>query len=155
MSAPANKHFAVFSPDTGEIVRSGVCAAGDLALQGEHVVEGAGSAATHYVVAGALVAYTAEQADAKRARPTLVHQWSNETFAWTDPRSEAEREQELADNARSQRDRLLAASDWIAIRAIERGDAMPEAWQTYRQALRDVPEQAGFPVAIDWPTLPA
>jgi thioesterase domain-containing protein len=107
------------------------------------------------VAAGALVAYTAEQAEAKRTRPTLVHQWSNETFAWIDPRSEAEREQELADNARSQRDRLLAASDWIAIRAVERGEAMPEDWQTYRQALRDVPEQQGFPAVIDWPTAPA
>jgi len=28
------------------------------------------------------------------------------------------------------------------------------AWATYRQALRDVPQQAGFPSDINWPTTP-
>ncbi len=28
------------------------------------------------------------------------------------------------------------------------------AWETYRQALRDVPEQAGFPMSIEWPEKP-
>jgi len=29
------------------------------------------------------------------------------------------------------------------------------AWKTYRQALRDVPQQATFPSNITWPTPPA
>jgi hypothetical protein len=29
-----------------------------------------------------------------------------------------------------------------------------DAWKTYRQALRDVPQQAGFPMGIEWPELP-
>ena len=29
-----------------------------------------------------------------------------------------------------------------------------EAWATYRQALRDVTAQAGFPWTIDWPKIP-
>ncbi|TCK37963.1 phage tail assembly chaperone [Paraburkholderia sp. BL8N3] len=29
-----------------------------------------------------------------------------------------------------------------------------DAWRTYRQALRDVPQQAGFPMDIDWPLAP-
>jgi len=29
-----------------------------------------------------------------------------------------------------------------------------DAWATYRQALRDLPQQAGFPVTIDWPVKP-
>jgi hypothetical protein len=28
------------------------------------------------------------------------------------------------------------------------------AWATYRQALRDVPSQAGFPWEVQWPTQP-
>jgi len=28
------------------------------------------------------------------------------------------------------------------------------AWADYRQALRDIPEQAGFPEDIDWPPVP-
>lgn len=52
---------------------------------------------------------------------------------------------------RKERDRLLLACDWAVL-----PDAKTErtAWETYRQALRDVPEQAGFPYAIDWPIRP-
>lgn len=55
---------------------------------------------------------------------------------------------------RAERDRRLASTDWVALRAIEQGQAVPGAWASYRQALRDVPDQAGFPDAIDWPTPP-
>ena len=53
--------------------------------------------------------------------------------------------------ARKERDQLLLACDWAVL-----PDAQTEraAWETYRQALRDVPEQAGFPYAIDWPIRP-
>jgi hypothetical protein len=30
-----------------------------------------------------------------------------------------------------------------------------DAWKVFRQALREVPQQAGFPLSIDWPALPA
>lgn len=57
----------------------------------------------------------------------------------------------LATVARGTRDRLLAASDFSQL-----PDAPVDAtaWATYRQALRDVPEQAGFPQVIDWPIRP-
>jgi hypothetical protein len=53
-----------------------------------------------------------------------------------------------AQEARDMRDRLLAASDWTQV-----ADAPVDAaaWATYRQALRDVPQQAGFPDNITWP----
>ena len=54
-----------------------------------------------------------------------------------------------AESARAYRDELLARCDskvWP--------DHIPDAWRTYRQALRDVPEQAGFPASITWPTEP-
>lgn len=34
------------------------------------------------------------------------------------------------------------------------GSALTGAWAQYRQALRDLPEQAGFPFDIVWPTRP-
>lgn len=61
---------------------------------------------------------------------------------------------ELAADARARRDALLAASDWVTLRAIESGEDVPEEWASYRQALRDVPQQAGFPQTINWPTAP-
>ena len=44
------------------------------------------------------------------------------------------------DGLRNRRDRLLYKSDWIIIRAKERGTNIPTAWKTYRQALRDLPD---------------
>mgnify|MGYP000750535390 FL=1 len=56
-----------------------------------------------------------------------------------------------AANVRAQRDRLLAACDWRVIKALEAGQGLASDWAAYRQALRDVPTQAGFPWTIDWP----
>lgn len=52
------------------------------------------------------------------------------------------------------RDSMLAASDWIVTRAIERGEPMPAAWSTYRQALRDITLQPD-PFNLSWPVPPA
>ena len=54
-----------------------------------------------------------------------------------------------ADASRLYRDELLARCDdkvWP--------DHVPEDWRTYRQALRDIPAQAGFPTTINWPVKP-
>jgi hypothetical protein len=59
---------------------------------------------------------------------------------------------ELAAAVRAERDRLLAASDWTQLPDVP--EATRTAWATYRQALRDVPEQAGFPENVVWPTKP-
>lgn len=55
---------------------------------------------------------------------------------------------------RSVRDTYLSQSDWVVTRAQELGEPVPEDWAAYRQALRDVPEQEGFPYNIEWPTSP-
>lgn len=60
---------------------------------------------------------------------------------------------ELASFARQQRNRLLAESDWVVLRSYETGVPVPKNWKTYRKALRDVPDQLGFPTNIIWPTL--
>jgi hypothetical protein len=57
----------------------------------------------------------------------------------------------LATQARDQRDVLLSQSDWTQVADAPVDQA---AWATYRQALRDVPSQAGFPENINWPTRP-
>ena len=76
----------------------------------------------------------------------------------TDAEIEAEVERLIAEQpakeARAERDRLLTESDWVTIRATDTGDPVPTEWQTYRQALRDIPEQTGFPEEIEWPQEP-
>ena len=55
---------------------------------------------------------------------------------------------------RSSRDDLLKETDWIVVKYLDIGDPVPQEWAVYRQALRDVTEQAGFPGNVDWPEEP-
>lgn len=59
----------------------------------------------------------------------------------------------LAAAARRERAVLLDAAD-KAINTLEDNGGDTAAWRKYRQALRDVPAQAGFPNSIDWPAAP-
>tara|TARA_R110000803_G_scaffold10427_1_gene31928 strand:+ start:595 stop:873 length:279 start_codon:yes stop_codon:yes gene_type:complete len=56
----------------------------------------------------------------------------------------------LAAEARYKRNNLLAATDWTANSDV----TMTTEMTAYRQALRDVPTQAGWPTNISWPTAP-
>lgn len=60
----------------------------------------------------------------------------------------------IATTVRDQRDKLLSECDWIVIKAKETSTNVPAAWKTYRQALRDISSQEGFPNTITWPTKP-
>jgi hypothetical protein len=59
-----------------------------------------------------------------------------------------------AKSVRQQRDRLLAECDWIVIMHTEKGTNIPAAWEIYRQSLRDITAQAGFPHNVQWPAKP-
>ena len=61
---------------------------------------------------------------------------------------------EVARNAITHRNRLLAASDWSQAADIPHAPEVAALWRSYRQALRDIPAQAGFPAAVEWPTPP-
>ena len=56
-----------------------------------------------------------------------------------------------AEEVRESRDRLLDESDWTQVADAPVDQA---AWATYRQALRDIPQQPGFPENVTWPVAP-
>jgi hypothetical protein len=58
---------------------------------------------------------------------------------------------ELEQSIRAERNQLLTASDWTQVADAPVNQSV---WATYRQALRDLPQQIGFPVTIDWPVKP-
>lgn len=58
------------------------------------------------------------------------------------------------ENIRSRRDGLLQETDWIVSKSYEAGEPVPDAWVSYRQALRDITAQEGFPYSVTWPTKP-
>ena len=63
----------------------------------------------------------------------------------------AMKDAEQAKNVRTSRNQLLKDCDWTQLAD---STANKEAWATYRQALRDVTEQEGFPWTITWPDAP-
>ena len=65
---------------------------------------------------------------------------------------EAIPDEEVAGQVRAARNEKLAASDWTQGKDIP--DNVSSAWAVYRQALRDVPSQTGFPWSVQWPTQP-
>ena len=68
-----------------------------------------------------------------------------------DDEAKAAKDAEQAKSVRDQRNTKLAESDWTQV-----ADAPvdKEAWATYRQALRDISKQTGFPWEVQWPTQP-
>lgn len=106
--------------------------------------------------------YTQEVAE---ATPILTDGVWYQSWVVTEKYSEAERPAKIAehdaillaekkDAKRAERDAALLETDWVAIKAFETGVAVDEAMATYRQALRDIPQQEGFPDSINWPIRP-
>lgn len=79
-----------------------------------------------------------------------------ETVGWTIHDMTAEEQATYLETAKSseraKRDSLLSETDWMMFSDTS---APSQEWLDYRQALRDVPAQADFPVTITWPTKPA
>jgi hypothetical protein len=70
--------------------------------------------------------------------------WSLQRVASNLPQQNAER------NVREHRDALLSETDYLALS----DNTMSAAMTTYRQALRDITNQSGFPTSVTWPTKP-
>jgi len=89
--------------------------------------------------------YTEEVTDEEGVTTTVTHTVQDQIDAKV-----------AADNAaleateRATRDNLLKATDHYGLSDV----SMTEAMTAYRQALRDVPQQEGFPQTITWPTKP-
>ncbi|WP_051183262.1 tail fiber assembly protein [Desulfocurvibacter africanus] len=82
-------------------------------------------------------------------RPSPGHAWSPVEDAWT---LDLER---LAAAVRAERNHKLRESDPLALPDYPHADeTVRQTWQDYRQALRDLPGQEGFPLDVTWPEKP-
>ena len=80
-------------------------------------------------------------------------QWFTKySVADMDDDANAAKDAEQAKSVRSDRNQRLKDSDWSQGKDI--ADAVSQPWAVYRQALRDVPAQAGFPWDVTWPDAP-
>ena len=84
--------------------------------------------------------------------PDTINTWrfNMEPLAWEMEPPSAET---LWARVRYLRDTLLAECDWVTVKATERGEAVPQVWLDYRQALRDITQQSD-PENIVWPEKP-
>ena len=64
-------------------------------------------------------------------------------------------DEELAERIRRDRDEKLEETDFFVMPDYPSDPKDLEEVKTYRQALRDVPSQTGFPRNVQWPSLPS
>lgn len=129
------KSYIVYDSD-GIIVRTGVCSQHDLHLQaidGQFVIEGKADDASKMIVDGKIV-----------DKPETIY-------------TEAELNNQVLKSIRATRRNKLTESDWTQFADSPLIDKKKAEWATYRQALRDLPQQ--YPDAITnddiiWPTKP-
>jgi len=75
-------------------------------------------------------------------------------LGWTVQQKTAQEIAQLADEVRAERNAKLTACDWTQLDDAPLTEAAKIVWQEYRQALRDVTSQAGFPTNVTWPEAP-
>ena len=73
------------------------------------------------------------------------------TAAENEAEYKAMRDTEQAANVRRTRDATLAECDWTQVADAPVDKAV---WATYRQSLRDITTQSGFPWTVTWPVEP-
>jgi hypothetical protein len=131
------KNYIVFDL-TGKITKTGFCSDSDFSLQGEYVIEGVANDSTQYVQNGVVVDMP--------PKPDGAYYFDYATKQWV-------QDQSAQENAiKAQRNQLLQQSDWTQLSDIS---AETKAlWEPYRQALRDITDQPGYPYDIVWPTPP-
>jgi len=128
--------FTIYDKFTGEIKR--VSETEDPA-PGQGAIEGAYSSTTHYVKRGEAVELPPKLAN-EPYFDYLVERWVD--VVGVDPRSVLER-----------RNKLLEESDWTQLPDVPL--ETKAQWAVYRQALRDVTVQLGYPTHVVWPQKPA
>jgi len=101
---------------------------------------------------GEVIPFTASPDDDADYGSALYEQLNTTDLASVAAFTDAMRDEYDAYDARLLRSQLLRSSDWT--QAPDVPEATRNLWTTYRQALRDVPQQAGFPSTITWPTAP-
>ena len=79
-------------------------------------------------------------------QPSALHTFDFQTKTWIYSSSAI----------KGKRSRLLEQSDWTDTLSSKTrlGDDVYSQWQVYRQALRDIPQQSGYPQNVVWPTPP-
>ena len=85
-------------------------------------------------------------------RDTLSDTIQNDLTNWLNIAKYQDRES-TAYVIRKKRDKLLANTDWTQMKDTALSQEMQRKYATYRQELRDIPQQEGFPYDVEFPVL--
>ena len=94
--------------------------------------------------------YTAIQSDTADIGWT----YSNGVFSAPPQEIPSLTDDQLAEEARSKRDALIAKTDYLFRQDYPITAERLERFKAYSQLLRDITKQSGFPKMIDWPPMP-
>lgn len=133
--------YTIYTETTGQIV--GVVQTSDITIQlatGQGYVEGVYSDNQYYIENGVAVAMP--------TKPTGFVVFDYETKSWIPDVGQA------TIYVLNLRLDLLIQSDWTQIPNNPLTAAKQVEWANYRQELRDIPEQSGYPLNVVWPVAP-
>jgi hypothetical protein len=133
------KNYIVFEQN-GQITKTGICNDKDFLIQGKYVIEGIANDATQYIKCNEIVNMP--------LKPEGAAYFDYETYQWVLDYTTQN------NNIISQRDFLLYQSDWTQIPNNPLTSEVQNQWAIYRQELRDVTSQSGYPFNVIWPTPP-
>ena len=136
------KYFTIYNANTGEIKNSGVCI--DISIQvvpsGCAIAEIESNPLTQYIKNNAIKNIP--------PKPDFECDFDFLTESWV-PSYDRQ-----SQDIKSQRNLLLTNSDWTQIPNNPLTDQQKQDWAVYRQQLRDVTTQSGYPFNVVWPTPP-
>lgn len=134
-------NYSIYDSRSGKIIRIvSTNNIGSQLLDNEQYIEGAYSDVMYYIENGVPVEMP--------GKPDYYYVFDYYTKQWVIDENLA------INNILSQRNQLLFESDWTQIPNNPLTAEQQAAWATYRQELRDIPEQSGYPLNVVWPIAP-
>ena len=147
----SSKQFAIYRQTDGSFIRSVFCEAALAPLQSNASEIAIEDSREFAALENTYLDVVGNQIIDMPSKPGQWYRFDHQEKQWVADNEGAEFE------VRMNRQILLSKSDWTdtASAPARLGQALYEQWQTYRQALRDIPSQRGFPTDINWPQPPA
>lgn len=135
--------YTIYNTNTGRISRT-VSTDEDITIQlgqDEDYLEGEYSGNTNYINSDKQVVTIPDRPDDYSDFDFTTKQWVTN-------------QNKVIISVLQKRQKLLSASDWTQLPNGPFTTEKQAAWATYRQALRDITDQAGYPYSVEWPVAP-
>lgn len=136
------KSFIVYAPN-GKIEKTGSCLDVDFYsqnIEGYSIIEGQADQLTQYIE-NLAIKNMPQKPDENSVFDFDTKQWVENFDA-------------LIAQILSKRNLLLLQSDWTQLPNNPLTSEKQQSWATYRQLLRDIPQQSGYPLNVVWPQQP-